>query len=80
MEIQLGDNYADIQGYMMVGDKLIDLPIGSTLEVKRGTFSWSTGPGFLGRYSLVFILTDSHGQSFKISIEIQIEPKFKKHQ
>ncbi len=76
VEIQFGENYADIQGYMMNQNELHQLPIGSTLDVKSGTFSWSPGPGFIGQYSLVFVLTDSNGQSFKKSIEIKIEPKF----
>ena len=29
------------------------LPIGSTLDMKRGIFSWQPGPGFLGTYELV---------------------------
>ena len=76
VEIQLGENHADIQGYVMSKNELHKLPIGSTLDVKSGTFSWSPGPGFLGRYLLIFILTDSNGQCFKKSIEIRIEPKF----
>jgi len=77
VEIQLGENYANIRGYLMSQNELHDLPIGSTLDAKSGTFSWSPGPGFLGRYSLVFVLTDANGQSFKKPIEIKIEPKFK---
>ncbi len=75
VEIQLGENHTEIQGWVMSQNKLHQLPIGSTLDAKSGTFSWSPGPGFLGRYFLVFVLTDSNGQSFKKSIEIKIEPK-----
>jgi hypothetical protein len=61
-------------GWVMSQNELHQLPIGSTLDAKSGTFSWSPGPGFLGRYFLVFVLTDSNGQSFKKYIEIKIEP------
>jgi hypothetical protein len=76
IEIQLGENNADIQGYLISSNGLTKLPIGSTLDAKSGTFSWSPGPGFLGSYSLVFVLTDTNGQSFKKFIDITIEPKF----
>lgn len=76
VEIQLSQNFADIQGYLISGNQLNKLPIGSTLDARCGTFSRSPGPGFLGSYSLVFVLTDSNGQSLIKSIEITIEPKF----
>ncbi len=76
VEIQLGQNYTAIQGYLISGNQLNPLPIGSTLDAKRGVFSWSPGPGFIGNYSLVFVLTDANGLSLKKAIEIKIEPKF----
>lgn len=76
VEIQLSQNAADIQGYLISGNQLNKLPIGSTLNARCGTFSWSPGPGFIGSYFLVFVLTDSNGQSLIKSIEITIEPKF----
>ncbi len=78
VEIALGQTYADIQGYLINGRQLNKLPIGSTLDKKRGLFFWSPGPGFLGRYVLVFVLTDVNGLSQKKSIEINIEPKYNK--
>lgn len=76
VEIKFGETYSNIQGYLRIDNEFDKLPIGSTLDKKTGTFSWLPGPGFLGHYSLVFILTDSNGQSFRKSIEIEIEPKF----
>ncbi len=76
VEIPLGENYMNIQGYLMNGNEVSSLPIGSTLDKKNGTFSWSPGPGFLGSYSLVFVLTDVNGLSVKKAIEIEIEPKY----
>ena len=75
VEIPLGENCATIQGYLINGNELNKLPIGSTLDPQSGTFYWSPGPGFLGRYSLVFVLTDATGHSFKRFITIKIEPK-----
>jgi len=76
VEIQLCENNGDIQGYLISSNGLNKLPIGSTLDDESGTFSWIPGPGFLGTYSLVFVLTDTNGQSFNKPIEIKIEPKF----
>jgi hypothetical protein len=76
VEIHLGDSHTGIQGFLLNDSQLNRLPIGSTLDAKAGTFSWSPGPGFLGRYSLVFVLTDANGQPFKKFIHIKIVPKF----
>ncbi len=43
------------EGYLIVGEELRRLPIGSTLDSAGGVFSWLPGPGFLGDYRLVFI-------------------------
>jgi hypothetical protein len=43
------------EGYLIVGDELRPLPIGSTLDPIVGIFSWLPGPGFLGDYRLVFV-------------------------
>ncbi len=76
VEIKLGENDSEILGYLLCSDELKKLPIGSTLDAKTGTFYWSPGPGFLGRYSLVFVLTDPDGWSFKKSVVIEIVPRF----
>jgi len=76
VEIKLGETHGEIMGYLLSSDELKKLPIGSTLDAKTGTFYWSPGPGFLGRYSLVFVLTDPEGRSYKKSIEIEIVPRF----
>jgi hypothetical protein len=76
VEIHFGESPAGIQGFLLNDSQLNRLPIGSTLDAQSGTFSWSPGPGFLGRYSLVFVLTDANGQSFKKFIDIKIVPKF----
>jgi len=76
VEIKLGENYSEILGYLLCSDELKKLPIGSTVDAKAGTFSWCPGPGFMGRYSLVFVLTDANGDTFKKFIDIKIVPKF----
>ena len=55
------------------------LPIGSTLDSRRGILYWQPGPGFYGAYEFAFMMTMKQGpgqQQFK-KIRITIEPKFK---
>ncbi len=75
VEIKVCDNPVNLQGYLIGPDKLGRLPIGSTLN-SSGTFYWSPGPGFLGRYALVFVWTDPNGLCYKKYVEIEIKPKF----
>jgi hypothetical protein len=65
---------ADVRGYMIINGDLRPLPIGSTLAKKAGKFYWSPGPGFYGKYDLVFLIKDSDGQWSKKIIEINIGP------
>jgi hypothetical protein len=37
------------------------LPIGSTLDAKRGVFYWQPGPGFTGEYQFVFFIKQENG-------------------
>ncbi len=57
---------------------LTPLPIGSTFDPKRGIFSWQPGPGFLGRYELVFMEQRGTGEIRKKHIIFNINPKFGK--
>jgi len=61
----------------VVGDELRPLPIGSTLDAKKGTFSWLPGPGFLGTYNLVFVQEDEFGIGRRIPVAVTIRPKFR---
>jgi len=74
IEIQMGENLSDIQGYMIIDGSLRPLPIGATLAKKAGKFYWSPGPGFYGKYDFVFLIKDSGGQWSKKMIEIDICP------
>jgi hypothetical protein len=56
IELDLSASFTDtskISGYLLVGDSIQSLPIGSTL--KDGVFYWMPGLAFFGKYHLVFI-------------------------
>ena len=63
--------------YQWVGNQLRPLPVGSTLDKESGIFYWHPGPGFLGRYNLVFVQADPGGDVAKKSIMVEILPKTK---
>lgn len=60
-------------GYLKVGNALRPLPIGSTLDKKRGIFYWQAGPGFVGNYPLVFFETDPQGNKKRKVVSIIIQ-------
>jgi len=77
VEIEIGQigegvSYA---GYMKVGNRLKELPIGSHLATRKGIFYWLPGPGFTGLYRFVFIGKDSSGNLFRKDIDIAIGPQ-----
>ena len=76
IDIQVSRVGIDIEGYMSVGNQLLNLPVGSTLEKMTGRFSWIPGPGFLGTYSLVFVETNQYGEKSRKNILVTIVPKF----
>jgi hypothetical protein len=59
-------------GYHMVGDQLRPLPVGSTLDAEGGVFYWHAGPGFLGKYQLVFV---DEKENRVRRIDVTISPK-----
>jgi hypothetical protein len=63
-------------GYQVIGDRLAPLPIGSTLDIQRGIFYWQPGPGYVGKYWLVFIEEDQYGNMTRRDITFNIMPKF----
>jgi hypothetical protein len=80
VEINLsGDGIAPqavrVEGYLVVGDQLRELPIGSTLDKNRGIFYWQPGPGFVGEYRFVFIEKNDEGQYTRKNVVINIMPK-----
>ncbi|MCX6563248.1 MAG: hypothetical protein NTU60_06550 [Candidatus Aminicenantes bacterium] len=76
IELDLGEGTA-YGGYVVVGDELRPLPIGSTLDERTGAFSWLPGPGFLGTYEIVFLKTDAFSLMKRIPITVTIKPKYK---
>jgi len=66
------DKWERYLAYLVVGDELRPLPVGSTFDAERGTLVWQTGPGFLGDYQ--FILKDLTAGS-KRNLKIRIRPK-----
>ncbi|GAG10996.1 unnamed protein product, partial [marine sediment metagenome] len=74
IEIELGKGVST--GYIVVGDQLRPLPIGSTLDRAKGIFYWQPGPGFIGEYDLVFIKQDEFGMQKRINVKIRVRPKF----
>ncbi|MGD2086786.1 MAG: hypothetical protein PVH61_11445 [Candidatus Aminicenantes bacterium] len=69
------ENQSVVRGYLKVNDRLSPLPIGSTLDAEKGIFFWHPGPGFLGRFNLIFVIEIPGGQSYKEHVVITIEPK-----
>jgi hypothetical protein len=62
-------------GYLVVGNSLKALPIGSTFDTVRGVFSWQPGPGFIRNYRLIFIEETAAGYITRQNIFITITPK-----
>ncbi len=75
IEIDISEKAAFITGYMIIGDQLRPLPIGTTLDIKTGKFYWQPGVGFVGEYRLEFIENGRDGLVSKKTIHITIEPK-----
>jgi hypothetical protein len=73
IQLQVAGRRAPVEGYLVVGDQLRDLPIGSTLDKESGVFYWQPGPGFIGEYRFVFIGKDDNGQYTKKNIIVQIK-------
>ena len=69
------NNQSVVRGYLEVNDRLSPLPIGSTLDTENGIFYWHPGPGFFGRFTLLFVIESPTGQSYKKPVVITIEPK-----
>jgi hypothetical protein len=55
---------------------LAPAPIGSKLDREKGIFYWQPGPGFIGKYRLVFVEICREGQQYLREIRVNILPKF----
>ncbi len=76
LEIKLANEEADITGYIVVGSKLLPLPIGSTIDATSAKFCWIPSPGFLGEYRFVFVEKDKNGNLKRKYVTINIVPKY----
>jgi hypothetical protein len=76
IEIQVGVPGKHLVGYLVVGNRLRNLPVGSTLDKRTGKFNWMPGPGFLKKYKLVFFEKLSRGEITRKTVLIEIIPKF----
>ena len=76
IDIRISQAEIEVEGDLKVGNRLMSLPVGSTLEKMGGRFHWIPGPGFVGTYSLVFIETNKYGEKSRKHILVNIDPKF----
>jgi hypothetical protein len=58
-------------GYLVKDKVLMDLPVGASLD-PAGTFYWQTGPGFAGRFPLLFVRTDCRGEKQQAPVTVTI--------
>jgi len=78
VEIQLSENQTGTWlGYQKVGNSIRPLPIGSTLDQEKGTFSWYAAPGFVGKYVLIFLECNKRGKILSgTQVLVNIKPKY----
>ncbi len=76
VELELSAGTGEWLGYMVVGNQLKELPVGSSLDTGKGVFYWLPGPGFLGDYDFVFIRRNGT-RTEQEKIRVTITPKFK---
>jgi hypothetical protein len=58
-------------GYLLKDKVLSDLPVGASLD-PAGTFFWQTGPGFAGKFPLVFVRTNCRGEKQQVALDVTI--------
>jgi Leucine-rich repeat (LRR) protein len=76
LEIRFSHDSSLINGYMIVGNQSMTLPIGSFLDIKGGTFYWQPGVGFVGDYHFVFVEKELTGEIKKMNVFVKILPKY----
>jgi hypothetical protein len=62
-------------GYLVDGDRLRELPIGSSFDPDRGIFYWQPGLAFSGAYDFLFIRTRADGTREQIPVRVTLEPQ-----
>jgi len=64
----------DWKGYLVAGNHIRPLPVGSSFDAERGIFYWQPGPGFVGKYSFIFLGSDAAGRTVYKRVNIIIKP------
>jgi hypothetical protein len=72
IELHLGKGS---QGCMLIDGEARNLPVGSTMDIANGIFSWQAAPGFYGDYQLMFITPGPGGIFSKREVVITIVPQ-----
>jgi hypothetical protein len=80
LEIEFSEKSSLTGGYTIVGSQIRPLPVGSTLETKKGKFYWQLGPGFIGTYEFVFFTKDEYGNMTRKDVTVNIIPKSSKQE
>jgi hypothetical protein len=62
------------EGYLVKGDRLDVLPVGSSLDRWRGIFAWQPGVGYTGSYEFLFVRTLLDGRRERIPVRVVLEP------
>ncbi|MFC2141192.1 hypothetical protein ACFLQP_02730, partial [Acidobacteriota bacterium] len=63
-----------LHGFQVIEKRFTTLPIGSTLDVETGVFTWEPGVGFLGEHRLVFLVKDAFGHLYWKVLDVKIVP------
>ncbi len=71
-----GTGVSLVSGYMVVGNSIRPLPVGSTLDAERGLFYWQPGPGFAGVYRFVFTFSENGTIRKRKDMTVAIMPRF----
>ena len=56
-------------------NEMQSLPVGSTLDKKKGIFSWIPTPGFLGKYTFHFAVREGFYISASFKVIVDVIPK-----
>ncbi len=70
------DHPFEYSGYLVMGDQIWSLPIGSSLNTKGSIFYWQPGVAYFGEYQLVFVGKGPDGEMKKKFMNVKIIPKF----
>jgi hypothetical protein len=75
IELRFGQG-KQLSGWMVVGEQLKSLPIGSTFHPDEGTFLWQAGLAFCGDYQFLFMERDAFGNMTKWNVFVRVASKF----